>query len=529
MRHLLLALLLPLTACVGSGDRPDVELLIENVRLLDRADADAVLVRGDRIVAVGPRDRVLAQLRGTPERIVDGRGGLLLPGFDDAHTHPLSGALAQIETLDLAGAKSVAEVQERLRAWAAAHPGEWIEGKNFSYDVAPEVELTAAALDQAVPDRPVALSSYDGHTTWINSEALRRAGLSGAGFLKEGEGGERLEAVLPQLPPAEQKELLRGALLDMVSLGITAVGAMSVAPEDLALYGELEEEGRLPLRVFAWMSWKTDLDQVVELRKKHAGGLLEVVGIKGFLDGVLETGTAFLLEDYAKDAEKLGRGKPLIEPLALEKRVAECSARGIPVALHSIGDGSTRLALDVFARAGRGLRHRLEHLELVQPADYPRFAELGVVASMQPYHAIPSDGDPDTGAWAEHVGKARLPLTFPWRKLRDAGAMLAFGSDWDVFPYEPLHGLAVAITRRNERGNPPAGWYAQHALTFREAVEAYTVGSAWAVGREGELGKIEPDYLADLVLLDPQIKIDDPTTLWTGKVRAVIVAGKVVE
>ena len=530
MRHPLLALVLPLVACGGVDERAETELLIENVRLLDRADADAVLVRGERIVAVGPRERVAGLLTGTPERIVDGRGGLLLPGFHDAHSHPLGGALAR-DTLDLAGAKSLAEVQARLRAWAAAHPGDWIEGKSWSYDVAPEPELTAAALDQAVADRPVVLTSYDGHTTWVNSEALRRAGLSGSGLLKEGEGSARLDAAVPAPPPAEQKEALRRALEEMVARGITAVGAMNADPEtELALLASLEAEGRLPLRVFAWLPWETDLDRVVELRKQHQGGRLHVIGIKGFLDGVLETGTAFLLEPYAgPDAAALVRGEPLIEPGALEERVAACAARGIPVALHSIGDAATRLALDVFARAGRGLRHRLEHLELVHPEDHPRFAELGVVASMQPYHAIPSDGDPDSGAWSEHVGKARLPLTFPWRRLKDAGATLAFGSDWDVFTFDPLHGLAVAVTRRNQSGHPPAGWYAHQALTFREAVEAYTGGSARAVGWEGQLGRIEPDFLADLVLLDPQVKPDDPTTLWSGKVRAVVVGGRVVE
>lgn len=546
-----LALLLAplLVACAASPPPPQPEasedlapLLIVNARLLEHPGADAVLVRGERIAAVGRAAALEAEAGPQAERL-DARGGLVLPGFNDAHVHLLGGALAARQ-LDLSDCSTLPELQAALREWAAAHPEqEWLVGRGWSYDLVPEGSFPRAAdLDAAVPDRPVALESYDGHAMWGNSEALRRAGVGAsehepeladkivrdaqgdpAGVLLE-DAGQLLERAIPAAPRHERRAALVAALEALRAMGITSASAMQVSQDELSLLAELEDAGQLPLRVTVWLPWETDLDQLVALRERHAFGRLRVGGLKGFLDGVIESRTAYLLADYVGHAGE--RGAPAIPPADLEARIGEAAARGVPVALHAIGDGAVRLALDAIGREGRGLRHRLEHLEVVDPADLPRFHDLQVAASMQPHHAIPS-AEPDAGAWSQGLGPARLPHTFPWRALRDAGATLAFGSDWPVMSADPLRGLAVAVTRKNEQGLPSAGWNAHQAITLGEAVAAYGHGAAWAIGREDELGRIAPGYLADLVLLDPSVRPEEPGTLWGGRVRAVVFAGRV--
>jgi predicted amidohydrolase YtcJ len=305
----------------------------------------------------------------------------------------------------------------------------------------------------------------------------------------------RVHAVVPEPDPATQREAIALALRQSLRLGITTVHTMCESVEEVAHYLAVRERLRRPELRFGFL--------------------------KGFLDGVIESRTAYMLEPYVGTAE---RGKPNYEPDELLALVSRANAEGVPVALHAIGDAAVRMALTAYeaaARSQRGrVRNRIEHVEVLHPDDYPRFAALDVVASMQPYHAVPLDAPSQDDVWSANLGPARLAHSFPWRALLDAGAPLAFGSDWNVFTQDPLKGLAVAVTRQNERGLPAGGAQPQQRLTLEQALRAYTEGVAYA---EGPAPGPEPTHSFVVVEgLDPS----DPRTLWTARVRAVVHRGR---
>lgn len=539
---LLLAALLAACASAPDDAPPLEELLIIDARVPGHDGPVRVLVRGDAIAAVG------SEVVAPSARTLDARGGLVLPGFHDAHAHVLMGGL-EAGKVDLRGLATEAECAEAVRRWAEAHPdAPWIGGGGWSYDIVPRGRFpTRQALDRVVPDRPVLLEAYDGHSAWANTRALEVAGIDSATpdpadgrIVREEDGatpqGTLLEEAMslayeaePEVDHAAERAALLRALDEFLRLGITSVQTMCGSLDEVALYEELDREGRLPIHVTVAVPLGTDLAAVTALRERLRGPRLRFGFLKGFLDGVIESRTAFLLEPYAGSTE---RGAPHYAKDELLALVREAHAAGVPVALHAIGDAAVRLALDAYQAAARArpdlrVRHRIEHLEVVHDDDLPRFRALDVVASMQPYHAVPSDAPSPDEAWSANLGPERLARSFPWRALVDAGAPLAFGSDWSVMTQDPLRGLAVAVTRRNERGLPREGWQAHQALAVDEALRAYSVGAAYAVGQEGEVGTLAPGQRADLVVLSPDARLDDPSTLWSARVRAVIVAGRV--
>lgn len=528
---------------------------IANARLWGSSGVFALRLAGGRVAAItraGPAPDA--------SRTLDAAGGLVLPGFHDAHVHVVSGG----ETLGrvaLADAGSVDAIVRAVRRAAAARPEDpWILGRGWQYDVLPDGRLPdRATLDAAVADRPVALESYDGHALWVNSLALERAGIGPdtpdppggtivrapgsrepSGVLLDG-AGVLVEKALPAPSHDARLLTLERALRHLSRLGITGLDDFSLDPVLVDLYTELEAAGRLPVRVRVSLPLDTDLDRFAALRRRlreraeagagdAPGSRVEMGYLKGFVDGVIESKTAWLLAPYAGSDT---RGRPLIAPAHLVERVTAAQARGLPVALHAIGDAAVRLSLDAFAAAERAvprpdLHHRIEHVEVIDPADLPRFAELGVVASMQPFHANPFGPDPDTGVWSRNLGAARLPHTFAWRELRDAGAPLVFGSDWPVLSADPLQGLAVALTRRDARGLPRQGWNAQQTLDADEALSA-DAGTEGAGGLpRGGAGRVREGMRADLVVLAPGVDPGRPATLWHGeRVRAVLVDGVV--
>lgn len=544
-----LACALLLVALTLAPVRADEPLLVVGGRLLGRDPGTGLLIEGERIAKVGPEAELRAAA-GAGARVLDAAGGLVLPGFHDAHTHLLAGGLARLR-VDLAGARTVEEAAARVRAYAAAHPDEpWILGRGWSYDLAPAGQLPGRApLDAAVPDRPVALEAYDGHATWANSRALALAGIDAdtpdpeGGRIVREQGGapagvllERAERLLTRAIPAPdraaRRRALEAALAHYLELGITSAQTIVADLDELALYEELRAEGRLPIRVTAALPLGGDLDEYARLRERHRTGRLQVGWLKGFLDGVIEARTAYMLAPYSGAPPQDQRGAPLIEPARLRELVSAAHGRGFSVGLHAIGDAAVRLALDAFAEARRrhperAIRHRIEHIEVCHPEDMPRFAALDVVASMQPYHAYPGESPSTADVWSVNLGPERLRRSFPWRDLLAEGATLAFGSDWPVMSADPLRGLAVAITRRNEAGLPEGGWQGHQATSFAEAVRGYTAGAAYSLAREDELGRLEPGHLADLVVLSPEVDPARPKTLWRGHVRAVIVGGEV--
>jgi hypothetical protein len=449
------------------------------------------------------------------------------------------------------GLATAEEVAAEVERWAAANPDEpWVLGRGWSYDIAPAGSYPSrTTLDATVSKRPVCLDAFDGHSVWCNSLALKLAGVDastpnppGGTVVREADGktpqGTLLEsarslvrAKVPKPSRAQKLDALRMALQHALKLGITTVGDVSYESDRGELLAELLSDGRLPIRVVVGLPLDDNLAAAVEEAPAWQSERLRLGFAKSFVDGVIESRTALMVDPYPGSTK---RGHPLVQRDVLEAKVRAAHALGVAVALHAVGDGAVRMSLDVFEAAAKDKESspastsapsRIEHIEVLQPSDAARFAKLGVVASMQPYHALPSDDDIPSGAWPDNVGSARWPMTFAWRTLVDAGALLAFGSDWPVMSMDPLFGIAVATSRKNSRGLPKAGRQPEQSLTPNEAVRAYTEGSAKALGLD-EVGVLRTGAFADLVILRPELNLDDAATLWnTPGVRTVIVSG----
>ncbi len=544
---------LVLAACTSSP-APEVapvgpsRLVVVHAQLLDDSAHDAILVEGDRIAAVGDGDELL--LRAPDAMRIDAHGGLVLPGFHDSHIHMLGGGMTMVQ-VSLSEYTTLEDTVAAIGRWAKAHPeAAWILGRGWQYGIVPKGQFpTRQTLDAVVPDRPVFVRSYDGHSGWANSKALSLAGITAdtpdpedGRIVREADGktpqGSLLEGamdlvwkVLPEPNHATKLAALDKAVQHCLALGITSIDDITADLDSFALYSELEQQGRLPIRVTISPPVEGDLDAYLELRRRYNSPYVRFGFLKGFLDGVIESKTAYMVEPYAGTDDEVG--KPLIPADRLYTLVKAAHAKGFQVALHAIGDGAVRMALDVYERVnkempGTGLRHRIEHIEVIHADDLPRFAANNVVASMMPFHANPFGEDAGGGVWSQNLGPERLKLSFPWRDLLDAQAHLAFGSDWPVMSADPLAGLAVATTRQDEDGKPEGGWNAHQAITLKEAVDAYTRGSAYAIGREGELGRLAPGQLADFVVLDPKVDPKNPLTFWKGeRIREIVVGGVV--
>lgn len=495
------------SACAGLAPRATgPALLISGGAVHGRPGADAVLIRGGRVEAVGRGSDLAAA---EPEAAHLGAdGGLILPGLHDAHLHLLDGGLS-LSQAEFGAAKTEAEVVELARRWAQNHPNGAVRGRGWSYDIMPAGSYpTRAALDAVFSTRPAVLESYDGHAYWFNTAALRQAKLADdvrdedetrfvrgrdgrtvSGTVLEA-GGDLIERLAGPMSRAEKTEGVRAGLALLAASGVTAADVMSGDLDEFEVLAELEARGELPIRIFYSPPLGGDLGLYKRLRAR-AHGRLEFGWLKGFVDGAFESKTAAVLDPYPDGA----KGVFSIEPSRLKALVRAAQAGGFAVALHAVGDAAVRAALDAYQGA-RDLppparRHRVEHAEVVQPDEWPRFNTLDVVASMQPLHADPGGPAPTQGAWSRNVGPERMPWSFPWRKLRSAGAVLAFGSDWPVVTQDPLAGLAFAQARKDG------------ALTLDEAVRGYTAGPAYAARLEGELGCLSPGCLADVVIIPP--------------------------
>jgi hypothetical protein len=513
----------------------------------DRPLLEAVGVAGGRIVCTGSRAEVQSRLTtgdGRRPRPVDLKGLALFPGLVDAHTHLGSYGL-RLDWVDLDGVASLEEACGIVaRAAAGAAPGKWVRGGGWNKNLWPGGRLpTRADLDRAAPGNPVALSSKDGHALWLNSEALRRAGItrdtpdppggeivrdrSGepTGILKE-KAMDLGYRVVEQPSPEEYAACLERAARLANAHGLVGVHDMEGRSSFRACQA-LAAAGRLSLRVWMYLPAEHlgSLEDV-GLEGGFGGLYLTVAGVKAFLDGALGSQTADLLRPYEGGRD---HGLPTMQAEAFTDLVARAVRARLPVAVHAIGDRANRKALDAFeanlgaTRAAR-LRHRIEHAQLVHPDDIPRFGRLGVVASMQPIHA-PSDRD-----MAERYWGARCATAYAWRSLADAGAELAFGSDVPVETLDPIQGLYAAVTRKHPLDPGREAWYPEQALTLPEALWAYTGGAAGAVGAEREMGTIEVGKRADFTVLSDDVLADgfDPEALLQVRVVATVVGGNVV-
>jgi predicted amidohydrolase YtcJ len=543
---------------VGAQREDDgpVDLIVVNGQVYtgDRDElAEAVAVRGNTVVRVGSNAEI-RRLRRAQTTVIDARGGAVVPGFNDAHAHVISGGLA-LDQVDLSDAKTVDDIKDTVRLWARAHPERaWITGRGWYYQPFNGAMPTRQMLDALVPDRPAYLVAYDGHTGWANTAALKAAGITrrtpsppGGSIVKDPRSGEPsgalketamalMSTIAPQ--PAEEDRLaaIRAAVDEAHSLGITSVQDAGGSAADLELFDRMRRRGELTLRVYQALRvdgslTESTLDDLDKVRERFADDpVLKTGAVKLVADGVIESHTAAMLEPYAN---RPGKGDARFTPEQLTRLVGMLDRRGWQVMTHALGDAAVRMTLDAYQAAAkanpapaRGRRHRIEHIETIAPADIPRFGALGVVAGFQPVHATPSPTPGDV--WSTNIGEERASRGWLWASIARTRGPLAFGSDWPVMTFNPLEGLHVAVTRTTVDGLPKGGWIPSERLPIRKAVQGYTRDAAWASFDEQRKGMLTRDMLADIVVLSDDIFSAPPARLTTTEVVVTIADGKVV-
>jgi predicted amidohydrolase YtcJ len=452
-------------------------------------------------------------------------------------------------------AKDPADIQQKLREYAKSHPGTgWILGRGWMYGMfGAEALPHKKYLDEVFPERPVFLEGYDGHTYWANSKALAMAGVTkdtpdppnGAivrdantgeptGALKE--AAEQLVAkIIPAPTRAEKLAALRRGIKWANEHGLTRVHSAGQDFEELDLYDELRRHGDLTVRFYIAYFLDPpelrprDLDAIEAARKKYRDAWIDTSVVKFMVDGVVESHTAAMLEPYSDDPST--KGKLFWDVQKYTDAVAELDKRGLQLFTHAIGDYGVRTALDAYENAEKvnrtsDRRPRIEHIETISAADIPRFAKLGVIASMQPLHA-----DPDANTlnvWARNAGPDRASRGFAWHSIAAAGGKLAFGSDWPVVTLDPWIGLQLAVTRQTLEGKPEGGFHPEQRVTLAEAIAGYTLGAAFAGRREKTEGSLEPGKVADLIVVSQNVFEIDPHKIAGTKVVTTMVGGRVV-
>ncbi len=545
------ALLITLTfsALVLAQAPADLVLVNGKIWTVDdrRPEVGAVAVLGNRIAAVGSNEEIRKWI-GANTKVIDLQGRRVTPGFNDSHVHFLDGGMG-LASVQLRDARTPEEFRDRIRDFAAKLPkGRWILNGNWDHENwTPPALPTRRLIDAVTPDNPVFINRLDGHMCLANSLALKLAGVTretpdppGGTIVRDADGeptGVLKDAamnyvykVIPSPSEEVMAEAIRAALACAAENGVTSVQDMSASPDVFGVYQKLLANNELTVRVYA-LQPLSEWGRLARagIRAWFGNDKLKVGGLKGFADGSLGSTTALFFEPYL-DAPKTS-GLPSDEMFPEGKmlnNIIGADRAGLQIAVHAIGDKANKTILDIFAEVGkrngpRDRRLRIEHAQHLRPEEIKRFGAERVIASMQPYHAI------DDGRWAENrIGPNRAKGTYAFRSLLDAGATLAFGSDWFVAPMEPLMGIYAAVTRRTLDGKRPQGWVPEQKITVAEAVRAYTMGSAYAGGDEKIKGSIEVGKLADLVALSADIFMIDPVEIEKTKVVMTIFDGKVI-
>jgi predicted amidohydrolase YtcJ len=527
---------------------PNLIIVNAAVRTMDEArpTAEAIAIAGNRIAAVGNTAELRA-LGGTKTKVIDAGGKSVLPGFNDAHVHWLTGGFS-ITNVNLRTAKSSGEFSQLIGDFAKGLPkGRWILEGSWDHENWPGTALpTRQMIDAVTPENPVFVNRLDGHMALANSVALKLAGITKetkdvpGGLIVRDANGEPtgvlkdaamalVEKIIP--PPSWDEKLAaaRAATAHAASVGVTSVQDMS-AGDDVGLYQFLLERGELKTRIYAVrsiVSWET-LGKA-GVRAGFGNEWLRIGGLKGFSDGSLGSTTALFFDPYNDSPDTRGL---LFEQMLPEgtmlKRALAADQAGLQVMIHAIGDKANSLILDLYrevakANGPRDRRPRIEHSQHLRPTDIPRFGKERVIASMQPYHCA------DDGRWCnKRIGPERSKGTYAFRTLIDSGAVLAFGSDWTVAPLNPLEGIKAAVTRQTLDGKNPSGWVPEQKITLDEAIRAFTLGSAYAEFQDKVKGSLTPGKLADLVILDRDIFKMDPAALDQVKVALTVVDGRTV-
>jgi hypothetical protein len=531
------------------------DILITNAKVYTVSDkqplAEAVAIRGDRIVFVGSTHDAQAY-KTSQTKLIDVGGKLLLPGIQDSHVHFTSGSRS-LEKVDLMGAKTIEEMQRRIKAFADSHPrSPWVQGRGWMYATFPGNLPDKKFLDAVVSDRPAIMSCADGHTTWVNSKALALAGIDRntkspengiivhdangepTGALQEA-ASELVWKVVPDPTREETIAALRQGLHEAARVGVVRVHSLGGDFENLELLDQIRKEGGLTTRFsIAYFVDPPGLDAngwkaLMDAREKYHDDWITQGGVKTMLDGVIDSLTGAMIDPYT--AQGSNRGKLFWDPADYKKTVTELDSKGIQVSTHAIGDLAIRTALDGYENAERAngdhdMRHKVEHIEDISTADIPRFAKLKVIASFQPLHANP---EPNwMGSWIANVGPEREQRAFAWNAVLSTGGRMAFGSDWPVVTIDPWQGMQMAVTRQDFDGKPPHGWMPQLRVTVTDAVRAYTFGGAYAMHRDREEGSIETGKLADMIIVSQDVFKIDPHKIAETKVLITIVGGKIV-
>ena len=535
----------------NAESKPSATLIVTNavVYTVDKQHpkAEAVAAIGDRIVAVGSRGDI-DSWRGPQTKVIDAGGKLLLPGFNDAHLHFIQGG-AQLEQVQLTDVTTPEEFAKRVAAQVKkTSKGEWILGGRWDETKWPNQELpTKALVDPVTGDTPIFVERYDGHEALANSAAMKLAGIdakrpdvAGGVIVRDANGnptGVFKDAAMPLIykviPPMTNEQRLRAARAAMkhaASLGVTSVQHMNPEFADVAAYSELAEKGELTTRIYA-APMETDWRDQAKVGIRHAWGssYLRLGAVKGYADGSLGSRTAYMFDPFTDDPGNRGLlSDEMHPPDAMRDRLMQADAAGLQIRVHAIGDRAISMILDIFADIEKehgyhDQRFAIEHAQHMAQKDFERFAKLHVIASMQPYHAI------DDGRWAERrLGHDRTRYSYAWRSFLDHGVALAFGTDWPVAPLDPMLGIYAAVTRATLDGKNPGGWIPEEKITLPEAIEAYTMGAAFAEFQEREKGSITPGKLADMVIASDNIFDVKPEAIRNVKVKTTILGGKVV-
>jgi predicted amidohydrolase YtcJ len=549
---------LALAALVGnSAHGQSATLVLTNARVWTenprQPQSEAIAVNGNVILAVGT-SAVISKLAGPGCKVIDLGGRRVVPGFNDAHVHFLQGGDSLI-SVQLGQVDSAAELRRRLGEYAKALPkGAWIRNGNWDHQRWTPANLpTHDLIDAVTPDNPVFVWRLDGHMALANAVAMKLAGLDRStqdipggeivrdkagnptGILKDA-ATSLIERVIPPLSESELDAALNAALREAASHGVTSVQNLwdSTADQHSALkfreFQKFARAGKLTVRIYhanPLHDWKAFADSGVQAG--FGSPVLRTGNLKSFADGALGSQTAWMDAPFSDRPGYSGLASAeLMDSAGMYASIRDADRAGLQISIHAIGDRAIHTVLDLFERAARengpaDRRFRIEHVQHLRPEDAARFAPLGVIASMQPYHAI------DDGRWAEkELGPVRIQSSYAWRLLLDHGAVLAFGSDWPVAPLDALVGIYAAATRRTLDGKNPQGWVQQQRITVAEAVHAYTVGSAFAEHQENLKGSLEPGKLADIVVLSDDIFNIPPTNLDNVRVYMTVFDGSVI-
>jgi len=525
----------------------DVVFINGNIYTIDKAipRAEAVAVLAGKILDVGSNDQIKSYI-GATTSVLDLKGKLMLPGFIDNHTHLISGGF-QLSGIDLRVAKSEEEFAQLIKEYAEKHPGKWITGGDWDHEAWKGANLpTKELIDKFTPNTPVFVNRFDGHMALANSYTLKLAGITketpdptGGTIVRDPRTGEPtgvlkddamsfVYRIIPEPTEEEKIQAAKTALEHAKKFGVTSIQDVSSA-SDLVVYQKLYRQVELTARLYCRLPIAGYRNLVAAgIEVPFGNEMISIGSLKAFADGSLGSSTALFFEPYEQDKTTRGLATDIVQDGRLEKWALDADRHRLQLSIHAIGDSANSLILDLFEKIVKenpkwDRRFRIEHAQHIAPKDFKRFAQLGVIASAQPYHAI------DDGQWAEkRIGHKRCATTYPFRTFLDNGVKLCFGSDWTVAPINPLLGIYAAVTRRTLDGKNPNGWFPEQKISVREAIECYTINNAYASFEENIKGSITKGKLADFVVLSDDILTIDPVKIWDVAVEMTVVGGRIV-